>query len=127
MAAQPLETQVRRQPGVAIIDLHGEIDSFAEAALNAAYAEADQPALGSPGDNPAAIVLNFSGVDYINSTGIALIVGLLAKARQSRRRLSVYGLSEHYVEIFHITRLADFMSLFPDEASALADMQASPA
>jgi anti-anti-sigma regulatory factor len=135
MAAQPLETQVRHQPGVAIIDLHGEIDSFAEAALNAAYAEAGQPALpapgaqaqvGSPGDNPAAIVLNFSGVDYINSTGIALIVGLLAKARQSRRRLSVYGLSEHYVEIFHITRLADFMSLFPDEASALADMQASP-
>jgi len=69
-------------------------------------------------------VLNFNRVDYINSTGIALIVGLLAKARQSRRRLSVYGLSEHYVEIFHITRLADFMSLFPDEASALADVPA---
>jgi anti-anti-sigma factor len=117
MASRPLETQVRRQPGVAIIDLYGEIDSFAEAALNAAYVEASE-------ENPAAILLNFSRVDYINSTGIALIVGLLAKARQSRRRLSVYGLSEHYVEIFHITRLADFMSLFPDETSALADVPA---
>jgi anti-anti-sigma factor len=117
MAANPLEAQVRRQPGLAIIDLQGDIDGFAEAALNAAYAEAGK-------DDPAAIVLNFSRVEYINSTGIALIVGLLAKARQSRRRLSTYGLSDHYVEIFHITRLADFMSLFPDEVSALADVPA---
>ena len=53
-------------------------------------------------------------------TGIALIVGLLAKARAAHRRMVVYGLSDHYVEIFQITRLSDFMSVFADEASALA-------
>jgi hypothetical protein len=36
-----------------------------------------------------------------------------------------YGLSEHYVEIFNITRLSDFVSVFPDEESALNE--ASPA
>ena len=55
------------------------------------------------------------------STGIALIVSLLARARKSKRRLLACGLSQHYVEIFQITRLVDFMSVFPDEASALSE------
>ena len=118
MHTQPFEANVRRQPGAAIIDLRGEIDAFAESGLNAAAAEAES-------QNPSTILLNFGGVSYINSTGIALIVGLLARARKSRRRLLVYGLSDHYTEIFQITRLADFMSIFPDEASALADVPVS--
>jgi anti-sigma B factor antagonist len=64
-------------------------------------------------------------VDYINSTGIALIVGLLAKARASRRSLLACNLSQHYVEIFNITRLSDFVSVFPDEESALSEASAS--
>jgi anti-anti-sigma factor len=113
MPPKQLEARVRHQHGTAVIDLNGEINAFGSEALNAAYAEAER-------DNPALVLLNFSEVDYINSTGIALIVGLLAKARASRRRLVVCGLSEHYVEIFQITRLSDFMTMFPNEASALA-------
>src|SRR6266705_2646710 len=113
MPTNNFEAQVRSQPGFAILDLHGEINAFAEDALNAAYIEAEKR-------EPGVILLNFSDVDYINSTGIALIVGLLARARKSNRRLLACGLSEHYVEIFHITRLVDFMSIFPDEMSALA-------
>ena len=118
MAAQTLKASVRRAngaSGAAIIDLRGDIDSTSEAALNAAYAEAG--AL-----HPSAILLNFGGVEYINSTGIALIVGLLAQARKSGRRLMTTGLSEHYMEIFRITRLSDFMSVYPDEDSALDDL-----
>ena len=114
MAAKSLEAQVRHQPRVAIIDLHGEINAFAEDVLNKAYAEAESR-------RAEVILLNFSDVDYINSTGIALIVGLLARARKSDRRLMACGLSDHYVEIFQITRLVDFMSVFPDEKSALAE------
>jgi len=116
MPAKLLETQVRQQPGAAVIDLHGEINAVAAPALKVAYAQAEQ-------SNPKIILLNFSDVDYINSTGIALIVGLLAKARAVHRRLSVCGLSEHYIEIFQITRLSNFMSMFPNEASALAASQ----
>jgi anti-sigma B factor antagonist len=112
MPAKAFEARVRDQQGSAVIDLRGEINAFAADALNAAYAEAEQ-------QRPAIVLLNFTGVDYINSTGIALLVGLLAKARAARRRLVVCGLSEHYVEIFQITRLSDFMSMFPNEASAL--------
>ncbi len=114
MPAKSLEAQVRHHPRIAIVDMQGEIDSFAEDTLNAAYAEAESR-------DANVILLNFTKVDYINSTGIALIVSLLARARKSKRRLLAYGLSDHYVEIFQITRLVDFMNVFPDEASALAE------
>lgn len=113
MATNIFEAVVRHQAGKAIIDLQGEINSFAEAELNEAYSQAAE------GD-ARLIVLNFTNVDYINSTGIALIVGLLAQARKTHRQLAVYGLSDHYVEIFNITRLSDFMQIFPDEQAALA-------
>ena len=112
MPAKTLEAHVRHQPRVAIIKLEGEINAFADEVLSQAYAEAEA-------QDSDAIVLNFSKVDYINSTGIALIVGLLAQARKSHRRLLACGLSEHYIEIFQITRLADFMTVFPDEKTAV--------
>ncbi|MGH2614655.1 MAG: STAS domain-containing protein [Thermomicrobiales bacterium] len=113
MPAKPLEARVRHRRGGAVIDLHGEIDGFAQDALDSAYAEAERR-------DPEAILLNFAGVSYINSTGIALIVGLLAKARAAKRRLLASGLSGHYAEIFSVTRLSDFVHVFPDEESAMS-------
>jgi anti-anti-sigma factor len=109
MPERLFEAQVRHRPGVAVLDLHGEINAEAEAALTAAYDEAS-------GRDPAAILFNFAGVDYINSTGIALIVRLLAEARRDRREVRARGLSEHYREIFRITRLSDFVTLEDDDA-----------
>ena len=112
MVATTFEAQVRAQPSGVTIDLSGEINAFAEEALVRAYGEAEQ--LGA-----TTIVLNFNDVGYINSTGIALIVSILARARKSGRTLAVFGLSDHYLKIFEITRLADFMKIYPDEASAM--------
>jgi anti-anti-sigma factor len=118
MPVKHLEADVRQEPGAAVIELRGEINGFGKEVLDAAYAQAER-------ENPETILLNFEGVDYINSTGIALIVGLLARARASRRRLLACNLSEHYVEIFDITRLSDFMNVFPDEESALNEAPVS--
>jgi anti-anti-sigma factor len=95
---------VRRENGNAVLDLKGDINGFAESALNAAYTEAESVTL-------EAVVLNFEKVDYVNSTGIALIVGLLAKARVAHRQLIAANLTEHYREIFTITRLSDFITI----------------
>lgn len=88
----------------ATIVLQGEINGLADSGMTAAYDEA--VAL-----DPAGIVLDFKQVDYINSTGIALIVGLLAKARLVNIPLTAVGLTEHYREIFTITRLSDFIEI----------------
>src|SRR5947209_6746790 len=103
---QPIkfEAHVRHRADLAVIDLHGEIDGFAKQALDQAYDKATQ-------GGARQIVLNFQGATYINSTGLALIVGVLASARKQHREVAAIGLSEHYREIFEITRLADFMSI----------------
>ena len=112
----PFVANVRSQNGAAILDLVGEINLFAEQAMNAAYTQAAQL-------DAKTILLNFRDVTYINSTGIALVVGLMAQARKSGRKLLATGLSEHYQEIFKITRLADFMTIYPDEAHAMAELK----
>ncbi|HEX2980626.1 MAG TPA: STAS domain-containing protein [Anaerolineaceae bacterium] len=114
MVSTPFEAAVRFEEGTARIDLAGRIDASAEQELNEAYDQAE-----AQGGN--TVVLNFHRVTYINSTGIALIVGLLARARKSHRQLAVYGLNDHYQEIFRITRLSDFMTVYPDETSFQAD------
>jgi anti-anti-sigma factor len=113
MTIKTISTSLRTVGLNTIIDIQGEINGLAEPELTRAYQEASA-------SHTQTITLNFSEVDYINSTGIALIVGLLAQARKERKTLAVYGLSPHYREIFEITRLVDFMQVYEDEASALA-------
>jgi anti-anti-sigma factor len=88
--------------------MSGDVNRTAQDTLAAAYE--------SSGVGP--VLLDFSEVDYINSTGIAVIVGVLAKARAAGRPVRAFGLSDHYREIFQITRIADFMAIFDDETDA---------
>ena len=94
----------RLEGETAVIDLRGEINSQAAAAFDAAYSDVAR-------SGAKRIMLDFAAVDYINSTGIALIVGLLARARAAHLPIAAAGLSEHYREIFTITRLSDFMEI----------------
>jgi anti-anti-sigma factor len=110
--ATTLEAEVRSTDGGATIDLHGDIDGGAREAIDAAYTAA--------AEEKGPVLLNFTEVGYINSTGIALIVGLLARARADGRPVAACGLSDHYRGIFEITRLSDFMSIYPDETAAQA-------
>jgi anti-sigma B factor antagonist len=115
------EATTRTLPGAAVIELSGEVDGSAAAVLTAAYERAikDEPEMGTA---VSTVVLDFAAVDYINSTGIALIVSVLARARAERRKVVASGLSAHYREIFDITRLSDFIELFPDLDRAVSQL-----
>lgn len=108
----PVRADVRRRENVAIVDIFGEIDGSADKALARAYEEASAA-------SPARVLLNFAGVEYINSTGIAVIVTVMARARKDHVVLAAFGLTDHYQEVFRITRLSDFMQVYKDEESAL--------
>ncbi len=112
MNTRPCEASVRMVEDVAVIDLLGDIDRNSDPTLTAAYERA-------VAENASAVLLNFSDVGYINSTGIAVIVGLLARSRTDGKRVTAYGLSPHYREIFEITRLSDFMTIYADEQQAV--------
>jgi anti-anti-sigma factor len=111
---------VRQRADTAVIDLRGDLDGRAAPHVNDAYARATAQV-------PRTVVLNFADVGYINSTGIALIVGMLGQARTAAISVRAVGLSDHYRHIFEITRLADFMSFFASEDEAVGDGMAAPA
>jgi len=112
MATPEAHATVHDRDGIAVIELGGDVDGRAERVLADAYAQAAALA-------PTAVVLDFTATTYINSTGIALIVGVLARARADDREVRACGLSDHYREIFEITRLADFMTIVSDLANAV--------
>jgi anti-sigma B factor antagonist len=103
-----LTAETRSANDIGHIVLTGRLDRDGEAALSAAYAAATEA-------GPATVEIDFGGVDYINSTGIALVVRLLADARRDERQVRAVGLTEHYREIFTITRLSDFMTIVDTE------------
>ncbi len=113
MAGELAEAEVRSNGAAVVIALRGDINAAADAVLKKAWEDA-------AAQSPSTVVLNFEDVGYINSTGIALVVSILAEARKNQIEVRACGLTEHYRHIFEVTRLADFMALFDDETAAVA-------
>lgn len=113
MATPQLNLQVRT-PGtsVAVIDIHGEVTGAAETPLMNAYDEASK-------NGARTIILNFSNLEYMNSSGIGLLVTLLIRVNRQKQRMFSFGLSDHYQQIFQLTRLNEAISIYPDETAAL--------
>ena len=103
---------LRRVATAAILDLHGDMTASSEQALMDAYAQASA-------GGARCIILNFDNLAYMNSGGIGLLVTLLIRANRARQRLLAYGLSDHYRQIFELTRLNDAIAIFASEAEAL--------
>ncbi|HEX2739382.1 MAG TPA: STAS domain-containing protein [Rubrobacter sp.] len=95
-----------------IIDVEGELTAFAEAVLMDAYNQASDGQV-------RAIILNFEGLEYMNSSGIGLLVTLLIRINREKQQLLTYGLSEHYRSIFQITRLDDAIAIHDSEEEAV--------
>ena len=99
-----------------IIDIQGEVSAFAEEVLMDAYMEACT-------STTSAIILNFSELEYMNSSGIGLLVTLLIRVNRQQQRLFAYGLSQHYRTILEITRLNEAIGIYDTETQALAAVE----
>jgi anti-sigma B factor antagonist len=107
----PLVASIENEDGLSRILLGGRLDRDGERVLADAYAAA------AVAEAPS-VEIDFTDVGYINSTGIALVVRLLADARRDGRSVRARGLTEHYREIFRITRLSDLMTIVDEGEDA---------
>ena len=98
---------------VAILRIAGDVTSGSEGDLMAGFTRAVD-------DGATAVILDFSGMEYMNSGGIGLLVTLLVRAQRGGTRLLATGLSDHYQQILALTRLEEAIEIHPDEASAIA-------
>jgi len=96
-----------------VFDISGEVTSAAENQMTEAYNQAT-----SAGGKH--IILNFTDLDYMNSSGIGLLVTILIRAQRQNQRLLAYGLNEHYKKIFELTRLDEAIGIFQNETEVLA-------
>src|ERR1700745_2688674 len=113
MSAPAITMDVRRVgEKTAVVDIRGEVTAACEPVLMSAYEAAG-------GGATSRLVLNFGGLEYMNSGGIGMLVTLLVRANRQHQQLAAYGLSEHYREIFELTRLDEAITIYDSEESAL--------
>lgn len=98
---------------VTVLSFSGDISSASKDTVLSAYHELDGAS--------RAVLLDFTGVDYINSSGIAIIIQLLMEASKSATRsIGIYGLSPHFQKVFTMVGINKYAALHGDEAAALA-------
>ncbi len=113
MTQGTLSTGVRRiDEKVAVLDIQGDITAASEEPLSTAYAESAE-------NGTRAVILNFTGLEYMNSGGIGLLVTLLVRANRAKQQLLAYGLTDHYRQIFELTRLDEAIGIFETEDEAV--------
>lgn len=98
---------------VSVIDIEGDITGGSEAALAEAYS-------GASANGSKTVIFNFTELGYMNSSGIGLLVTTLIRAQRQDQRLMAYGLTDHYRQIFTLTRLDEAIAIHDDEDAALA-------
>ena len=114
MAEAIVTMNVRRvNDAAAVIEVKGDVTAACEGQLMDAFGEASQ-------GSTRVIGLDFSGLEYMNSSGIGLLVTLLVRANRQKQKLVAYGLTEHYRQIFTLTRLDDAIKLHDNEDEALS-------
>jgi anti-sigma B factor antagonist len=96
-----------------IIDIVGDVTAACEDVLMSTYSQAS-------GTRTRAIILNFGGLVYMNSSGIGLLVMLLVRVRRQHQQLMAFDLNPHYCEIFALTRLDEAIAIYGSEQDALA-------
>src|SRR5262245_43161485 len=109
---------VRDAPPLTVIDLRGEVTAAADAAIARAYGQACRR-------GAAYILLDFSGVRYLNSAGIGSIIDVLTQAREADQRLLVTGLTPHYAKIFDMMGLTEYVPVFESEEAARRSVAAA--
>ena len=103
-----LEISTRDKSDITVIDLKGDFTLFADEVVNTNI----KPLINS---GTMKIILNFTNVNYINSSGIAIIIGLVTLLSNKGGRFKAYGLTPHFQKVFNMVGLTQYIDLFDSE------------
>jgi anti-sigma B factor antagonist len=112
--ALPAQTKakVERNGSLAVLRFEGDVTSTSKEAVLGSYEKL-------PGDT-TEILLDFSKVQYLNSSGIALVIQLLMEANKSGQKVQTFGLTPHFQKVFTMLGLTKYTTLHPSESAAKA-------
>ena len=98
---------------VTVLRFEGDISSSSKDAVIGTYQSLSKATVKT-------VLLDFTKVEYINSSGIALVIQLLMEAANSGQKVLAFGLSPHFQKVFTMVGITKYAGLFPDQATALA-------
>lgn len=113
--SEGIQVTIRTNSIATIIDLAGDITTFAEEAINQAYQTVSE-------NGATNIIFNFRENDYINSAGIAILIGVVTEARKRNQHLLITGLSAHFQKIFRMVGLTQYADIFQSVDEALHNL-----
>lgn len=105
--------------GIGIIALVGDVTSLSEEQVNESYESFTLEGLKT-------IIFDFALVNYVNSSGIAILIGIINKAKQKGQTISVAGLTPHFQKIFKMVGLTRFIELHESVEKALNGKEVNP-
>lgn len=106
------KVNVRKQETIAIIDMKGEVTSFADEMLNTLIKSIVDEGFQK-------VVFNFTDVSYINSSGIAILIGIVTGYVGKGITFRVYGLTPHFKKIFRMIGLTQYVKVLISEEEAM--------
>lgn len=113
-----MEINITAQDGVATVRLNGDVDLYSSPQIRNEFSKLLE------GSSPI-ILLDFSSVEYIDSSGLATLIELLQKLRKCQGSLSLFGLSDTVKSVFALAKLEGFFRIFENEQSALEEASGS--
>jgi anti-sigma B factor antagonist len=106
-----MKTDTRVQPGTTIVDVAGDIDMSTSPALRKTLLDSLKSA--------PRLVVNLREVRYVDSSGIASLVEVLKEARNTGKRLVLFGLNTAVQQVLQLTRLTKVFEIRETEQEAL--------
>ena len=108
----PATTKIEQKGDIVVMRFDGDITSLSEDAVLGKYKSLKA--------DVATILLDFTKVPYLNSSGIALVIQVLMAASKVPQKVLCFGLSAHFNKVFTMLGLAKYTTLHADEAAARA-------
>jgi anti-anti-sigma factor len=107
-----IEISNSKKGDVSIINIKGDVTAITGVAIEDAYQK--ESLAGAK-----KILLYFDKEDYINSGGIAILIGIASESRKKEQIMRITGLSSHFQKIFDMVGLTRYIEIFPSEEQAL--------
>jgi anti-anti-sigma factor len=95
-----------------ILEIRGRLDSRAAVELEATMKAAVEA-------QPAALVLDFAGVDFLSSAGLRVMLSAAKRCRQQSTKLALHSLQPHIAEVFELGGLTAFLPAHSNRDAAL--------
>lgn len=110
-----LRVEQRDARTAAVLALHGDVTGDGEDLITEAFSAVTA-------DGPATVLIDLAGTEYINTSGISVLIRLAMEAKRAGHRLLVSGATPHYRKVFDLVRFSQFVSMHDTEQEALASL-----